>query len=77
MGHCQNIDENAKPKLYYFYQNCIVKKNNCYKMLKCLDSIGRYTWASEFKSLFYHYRLGHVWLSQYLGDAEVFIYNFK
>jgi len=35
-------------------------QNNCYRMLKCLDDIGRNTWASSVKHLLYLHGFGYV-----------------
>ena len=50
---------------------------NCYKMLKSLDDVGRRTWATSVKDLLFRYGFGYVWVSQDVGDINVFIYTFK
>ena len=42
-------------------------------MLKNLDDVGKHTWASEIKLLLYRYGFGYVWVSQSVGNIEVFL----
>ena len=48
----------------------------CYKMLKDLDDQGRRTWATDIRNMLYRYGLGHVWMSQGVGDTTAFINAF-
>ncbi len=50
---------------------------NCYLMLKQLDDAGRVTWAIHIKQLLFRYGFGYIWLSQDVGDIEVFVCTFK
>ena len=50
---------------------------NCYKMLKSLDDVGRRTWATSVKDLLFRFGFGYVWVSQDVGDINMFIYTFK
>ena len=51
--------------------------NNCYRMLKGLDDIGRNTWASSVKHLLYIHGFGYVWLVQGVGNVDMSLFNFK
>ena len=42
----------------------------CYNILKSYDDSGKITWATHVKMLLYKYGLGHVWLSQGVGDKK-------
>ena len=42
-----------------------------------LDDVGKHTWASEIKLLLYRYGFGHVWVSQSVGNIDVFLSVFK
>ena len=46
-------------------------------MLKSLDEAGRHTWASNVKKLLFRYGYGFVWVSQEVGDINMFIKQFK
>ena len=48
-------------------------RNSLYHMLKNLDDVGKHTWASEIKLLLYRYGFGYVWVSQSVGNIEVFL----
>ena len=50
---------------------------NCYQMLKSLDEIERVTWVTSIKQLLYRFGFGIVWLSQGVGDPELFLNIFK
>ena len=49
----------------------------CYLMLKSLDEIGRVTWASRIKNLLFQYGYGIVWISQNIGDSNLFLKQLK
>ena len=48
-----------------------------YSMLKDLDERGKDTWATEVKALLCKNGFGHVWLSQGVGNKEIFLKEFK
>ena len=50
---------------------------NCYKMIKSLDDIGRETWASSVKQLLYLYGFGILWVTQEIGDTDLFLSVFS
>ena len=50
---------------------------SCYEMLRQLDSVGRYTWATNIKNMLYLYGFGYVWIAQEFGNDENFISLFK
>jgi len=50
---------------------------NCYKMLKSLDDIGRRNWATDVKELLFKYGFGFIWVSQDVGDIDLFMVHFK
>ena len=50
---------------------------NCYKMLKSLDEAGRHTWAANVSSLLYTYGFGFAWISQEIGNENIFVSQFK
>jgi len=45
----------------------------CYDILFNLDSAGRHTWATNIKLLLYRLGFGHVWLSQGVGNINMFL----
>ena len=45
----------------------------CYSMLKVLDERCRITWASHIRCLLERYCFSYVWISQGVGDVDVFI----
>ena len=47
----------------------------CYKMLFDLDINGRITWATCIKNLLNNLGFGEVWLSQGVGNTQVFLLN--
>ena len=49
----------------------------CYIMLKNLDESGRITWVTHVKDLLFRYGFGIVWLTENVGDDDVFINVFK
>ena len=49
----------------------------CYLMLKGYDEIGRTNWVMKVRELLQSYGFGVVWLSQELGDHELFCKIFK
>ena len=50
---------------------------SCYLMLKDLDNNGRKTWCTGIKHILYRYGFGHVWLSEGVGQTELFLCEFK
>ena len=46
---------------------------NCYIMLKRHDGIGRTYWVTYVKNILYRYGFGFVWISQELGNVELFL----
>ena len=46
-------------------------------MLKVLDERGRITWASHIRCLLERYGFSFVWISQGVGDVDVFMEIFK
>ena len=48
-----------------------------YEMLKSLDDVGRITWATKIKMLLFQYGFGYVWITQNIGDADIFVTQFK
>ena len=50
---------------------------NIYTMLYRLDEVGRYTWASEVKSILLSFGFGYVWFSQTVGNSLMFMSKFK
>ena len=86
LGECGRL-----PLRITYHTNCIKywckllhMQNNCYpkmfyKMLKSLDEAGRHTWASNVKknNLLFRYGYGFVWVSQDVGDINIFIKQFK
>jgi hypothetical protein len=49
----------------------------CYKMLKNLDDMGRFTWATHIKTILYQYGFGYVWIAEEIGDINRFMSEFK
>ena len=49
----------------------------CYKLLRRLDDVGRTTWATNIKRLLFQYGFGYVWLSEDVGDFNIFLSQFK
>jgi len=50
---------------------------NCFNMLKFLDDLGRQTWASHVKELLFKFGFGFVWVTQDIGDINLFILQFN
>ena len=50
---------------------------NIYTMLYRLDEAGRYTWASEVKSILLSFGFGYIWFSQTVGNSLMFMSEFK
>ena len=48
----------------------------CYTMLKNLDDLGRRTWATCIKHLLFENGFGYVWISQDIGNANMFLNQF-
>ena len=77
------------PVALYYYSRCIEYwfkilcmtdhryPKVCYSMLKVLDERGRITWASHIRCLLERYGFSFVWISQGVGDVDVFMKIFK
>ena len=50
---------------------------NCYIMLKSQDDIGRNNWVTSVKMLLFRYGFGFAWLSQDVGNINIFVRLFK
>ena len=50
---------------------------NCYIMLKRHDEIGRTNWVTSVKNILYRYGFGLVWISQEIGNVELFLMSFN
>ena len=50
---------------------------HAYDMLYNLDCAGRTTWATNIKQLLFKYGFGFVWISQNIGDINIFLSTFK
>ena len=46
-------------------------------MLKRHDEIGRTNWVTSVKNILYRYGFGFVWISQEIGNVELFLMSFK
>jgi len=46
-------------------------------MLKSIDDAGRISWATKVKSILFTYGFGYVWISQEIGDCDMFIIFFR
>ena len=62
-------------KLLHMPKNRYPKQ--CFKMLKALDDVGRHTWASKEKQLLFRYGFGIAWITQDVGQPDVFLLQFK
>ena len=49
----------------------------CYIMLKNLDDHSRHTYATEVRNLLFSYGFGYIWISQDIGNINMFISEFK
>ena len=49
----------------------------CYERLKSFDDIGRITWATKVKELLFKHGFGFVWISQTVGNMDIFIKQFR
>ena len=77
------------PVAFYYYSRCIKYwlkiiripvhryPKVCYLMLKVLNKRCRTTWASHIRSLLGRYGLSFVWISQVVGDVDIFMEIFK
>ena len=45
--------------------------HGCYNILRSYDNSGIITWATHIKMLLHKYGVGHVWLSQGIGDETI------
>ena len=50
---------------------------SAYKMLLALDMAGRVNWVTNVKNLLYKYGFGFVFISQEVGNIELFVSEFK
>ena len=46
-------------------------------MIDSHDNIGRINWVTSVKNLLYQYGFGYVWISQDIGDLDMFLKYFK
>ena len=84
LGECGRL-----PLSVTYFVNCIqylckllMMPNNrfpkqCYNMLTSIDNAGRNCWATNVKSLIFRYGFGFVWISQDVGNVDLFVYNFR
>lgn len=49
----------------------------CYFILKSLDDVGRICWVTKVKHVLFRYGFGFVWISQEIGDTNMFLKLFK
>ena len=56
-------------------EHCYIQSS--YDVLKRLDEAGKHTWASDIKNLLVTNGFGDVWLSQGVGNTDVFLCRFK
>jgi hypothetical protein len=49
----------------------------CYLMLKKLDDVERICWATKIKIILFYYGYGVVWISQNIGNIDLFVSQFK
>ncbi len=50
---------------------------HCYRMLTALDDMGRTCYATNIKNILYRFGFGYVWISQDVGDKNIFLSMFK
>jgi hypothetical protein len=81
LGECGRmplcIDHHVKIIKYWCKPLCMPEHRyprNCYLMLTRQDNVGKKNWV---KNLLYTYGFGFVWLSQEIGDINLFICQFK
>ena len=73
------------PVAFYYYSRCIkcslkiiripdhIYPKVCYSMLKVLNERCRITWASQIRCLLERYGFRFVWISQGVGDVDIFM----
>ena len=83
LGECGRL-----PLMVYYIMPCIKYwtkllsmeteryPRQCYLMLYRLDQAGRITWVSGVKDMLFKYAVGFVWLSQEIGNADLFLQQF-
>ena len=90
VNDCMVLGECGKLPLYVEYHYKAVKywtklihmpihryPGSCYKMIKSLDDIGRETWALSVKQLLYLYGFSIIWVTQEIGDTDLFLSVFS
>ena len=50
---------------------------HAYIMLCNLDRMGRKTWATSIKDILYSFGFGYAWISQEVGNRQLFLYTFE
>ena len=55
----------------------MIATQSMHMMLYNLDCAGRTTWATNIKQLLFKYGFGFVWISQNIGDINIFLTTFK
>ena len=63
-------------KLVQFYELSRYPKC-CYTVVYELDIAWRHPWATDIKFLLYRYGFGHIWLTQGVGNIDMFVCLFK
>ena len=76
------------PLYIFYYKKCIAYwlklltmpdnryAKSCYIMLKKLDEVGKVTWVTHVRNLLYRFGFGFVWLSQTVGNKNLFLLEF-
>ena len=90
VNNCVVLGECGRLTLYTVYVSKCIKywckllqmpndrlPRNSYDMIKNLDNIGRRTWATYVKEILFRYGFGYVWISQDVGDVDLFMHAFK
>jgi hypothetical protein len=49
----------------------------CYDMLVTLDNCGRSSWVTKVRQILFAYGFGYTWISQSVGNSQLFVYEFK
>ena len=90
VNNCMALGECGRMPLSVTYQTNVIKywckliqmqesryPKQCYEMLKSFDDIGRITWATKVKELLFKHGFGFVWISQTVGNMDIFIKLFR
>lgn len=80
------LGELGRLPMSVYYKNRIVKywvrllrmdihryPKSCYNMLFDHDAVGRTNWASKIKNMLYAYGFGYAWISQDIGNEDLFL----